>query len=71
MCLRSTPPATVVRLASLRPTPRRLVCAALAGRAQAVAEATGVVLDPVYSGKAVHALLQEMRDQPEAWANRK
>jgi 1-aminocyclopropane-1-carboxylate deaminase/D-cysteine desulfhydrase-like pyridoxal-dependent ACC family enzyme len=35
-----------------------------------VALATGVVLDPVYTGKAVHALLGEMRAAPEAWRGR-
>ena len=38
---------------------------------KAVAEATGVVLDPVYSGKALHALLGEMRADPAAWAGRR
>ncbi|KAG2450414.1 hypothetical protein HYH02_004916 [Chlamydomonas schloesseri] len=37
---------------------------------QEVAAATGVVLDPVYSGKAVHALLQEVRADPDAWRGR-
>ncbi|PNW80489.1 hypothetical protein CHLRE_07g319400v5 [Chlamydomonas reinhardtii] len=37
---------------------------------QAVAAATGVVLDPVYSGKAVHALLREVRADPGAWRGR-
>ena len=32
-----------------------------------VAKATGVVVDPVYSGKAVHGLLRDMRTQPEEW----
>ena len=32
-----------------------------------VAKATGVVLDPVYSGKAVHGLLQDMKAQPAEW----
>ncbi|KAI3436499.1 hypothetical protein D9Q98_005916 [Chlorella vulgaris] len=36
-----------------------------------VAAATGVILDPVYTGKAVHMLLQEMRERPEAWQGRK
>ena len=36
-----------------------------------VAAATGVVLDPVYSGKAVHALLGEIRADPERWRGRK
>lgn len=29
--------------------------------------ATGVVLDPVYSGKALHGLLQHMREEPAEW----
>lgn len=37
---------------------------------QAVAAATGVVLDPVYSGKALHALLEEMHERPEDWRGR-
>ncbi|KAG2441034.1 hypothetical protein HXX76_003887 [Chlamydomonas incerta] len=37
---------------------------------QAVAAATGVVLDPVYSGKAVHALLAEVAADPGAWCGR-
>jgi D-cysteine desulfhydrase len=32
-----------------------------------VSMATGVVLDPVYTGKAVHGLLQDMRENPEEW----
>jgi len=32
---------------------------------------TGVVLDPVYSGKAVASMLDEMRAEPDAWAGRK
>ena len=36
-----------------------------------VAMATGVVLDPVYSGKAVHVMLQDMRADPEAWQGRR
>ncbi|KAG2486910.1 hypothetical protein HYH03_014409 [Edaphochlamys debaryana] len=38
--------------------------------ARAVSDATGVVLDPVYSGKAVHGLLKEMRADPGAWRGR-
>lgn len=38
---------------------------------QAVAEATGVVLDPVYSGKALHQLLADMAASPNAWRGRK
>ena len=37
----------------------------------AVAAATGVVLDPVYTGKAVHALLEEVRADPGAWRGRR
>lgn len=36
-----------------------------------VAAATGVILDAVYTGKALHALLQEMLADPEAWRGRK
>ena len=32
-----------------------------------VSQATGVLLDPVYSGKALHGLLQDMREAPEDW----
>ena len=28
---------------------------------------TGIVVDPVYSGKAVHGLLHDMEAQPEEW----
>ncbi|KXZ56568.1 hypothetical protein GPECTOR_1g51 [Gonium pectorale] len=38
--------------------------------AQAVSAATGVVLDPVYSGKAVHALLREINESPDEWRGR-
>ncbi|KAL3143275.1 hypothetical protein ABBQ38_002120 [Trebouxia sp. C0009 RCD-2024] len=38
---------------------------------QHVAQATGVILDPVYSGKAYHTLLEEMQQQPEQWNGRK
>ncbi|GIL44459.1 hypothetical protein Vafri_1914 [Volvox africanus] len=37
---------------------------------QEVAAATGIVLDPVYSGKAVHALLEEIRASPDEWRGR-
>ncbi|GLI65555.1 hypothetical protein VaNZ11_009118 [Volvox africanus] len=37
---------------------------------QEVAAATGVVLDPVYSGKAIHALLEEIRADPDEWRGR-
>lgn len=36
-----------------------------------VAAATGIVLDPVYTGKALHGLLTEMRERPEEWRGRK
>mmetsp|Transcript_3974 Transcript_3974/g.11229 ORF Transcript_3974/g.11229 Transcript_3974/m.11229 type:complete len:423 (+) Transcript_3974:149-1417(+) len=36
-----------------------------------VAMATGVVLDPVYSGKAVDVMMREMRENPADWAGRK
>ncbi|KAL4440731.1 hypothetical protein ABPG77_000440 [Micractinium sp. CCAP 211/92] len=35
------------------------------------AAATGVVVDPVYTGKALHGLVSEMRADPQAWAGRK
>eukprot|EP00271_Cylindrocystis_brebissonii_P000238 TRINITY_DN10294_c0_g1_i1.p1 TRINITY_DN10294_c0_g1~~TRINITY_DN10294_c0_g1_i1.p1 ORF type:complete len:519 (-),score=78.47 TRINITY_DN10294_c0_g1_i1:574-2130(-) len=35
-----------------------------------VAEATGVILDPVYSGKAVKGLLRDMADNPGKWEGR-
>lgn len=38
---------------------------------QEVAGATGLVLDPVYGGKALHALLSEMRADPGAWEGRR
>ena len=40
-------------------------------RMQDVAQATGIILDPVYSGKAVHAMLGEMQRDPQAWAGRR
>lgn len=36
-----------------------------------VAQATGVILDPVYSGKAVHAMLAEMTQHPHEWLGRR
>ncbi|MCO5579918.1 hypothetical protein L7F22_033785 [Adiantum nelumboides] len=36
-----------------------------------VAETTGIVLDPVYSGKALVGLLKDMKERPEEWAGRK
>ncbi|KAK7279284.1 hypothetical protein RJT34_24331 [Clitoria ternatea] len=35
-----------------------------------VAEATGVVLDPVYSGKAAYAMLKDMSENPKKWEGR-
>jgi D-cysteine desulfhydrase len=35
-----------------------------------VARATGVLLDPVYSGKALYQLLEEMRAAPAEWRGR-
>lgn len=32
---------------------------------------TGIVVDPVYSGKAVHGLLHDMKAQPEVWQDAK
>jgi hypothetical protein len=37
----------------------------------AVGQASGVLLDPVYSGKALHCLLGRMRAQPEAWRGKR
>ncbi|XP_052181492.1 putative D-cysteine desulfhydrase 1, mitochondrial [Diospyros lotus] len=36
-----------------------------------VAEATGVVLDPVYSGKAAYAMVKDMAEYPSKWEGRK
>ncbi|GMP40606.1 hypothetical protein CsSME_00010983 [Camellia sinensis var. sinensis] len=36
-----------------------------------IAEATGVVLDPVYSGKAVYGLMKDMVENPTKWEGRK
>ncbi|KAL4457486.1 hypothetical protein ABPG75_012351 [Micractinium tetrahymenae] len=36
-----------------------------------VAATTGIILDPVYTGKALHGLVSEMRANPGAWAGRK
>jgi D-cysteine desulfhydrase len=33
--------------------------------------ATGIILDPVYTGKALHAFLSEAAGDPEAWEGRK
>lgn len=35
-----------------------------------VATKTAVILDPVYTGKAVHAMLEEMRADPDGWRGR-
>lgn len=36
-----------------------------------VAEATGVVLDPVYSGKAAYGMMKDMAENPTKWEGRK
>lgn len=36
-----------------------------------VAETTGVILDPVYSGKAAYGLMKEIADDPIKWEGRK
>lgn len=36
-----------------------------------VAAATGVVLDPVYSGKAAYAMLKDMHENPKKWEGRR
>ncbi|KAK6121748.1 hypothetical protein DH2020_044511 [Rehmannia glutinosa] len=36
-----------------------------------IAEATGVVLDPVYSGKAAYGMMKDMAENPEKWEGRK
>ncbi|CAI5468479.1 unnamed protein product [Closterium sp. Yama58-4] len=38
---------------------------------QSVAQSTGIVLDPVYSGKALKGLLQDMRQNPDEWTGRR
>ncbi|WIA13925.1 hypothetical protein OEZ85_002495 [Tetradesmus obliquus] len=38
---------------------------------QEVALATGVLLDPVYSGKALHGLLADVRADPQQWQGKK
>ena len=38
---------------------------------QAVAAATGIVLDPVYSGKALHGLMRDIAAAPKEWAGRR
>ncbi|KAK4488986.1 hypothetical protein RD792_004777 [Penstemon davidsonii] len=36
-----------------------------------IAQATGVVLDPVYSGKAAYGMIKDMNENPEKWQGRK
>ncbi|XP_038687794.1 bifunctional D-cysteine desulfhydrase/1-aminocyclopropane-1-carboxylate deaminase, mitochondrial-like isoform X1 [Tripterygium wilfordii] len=36
-----------------------------------IASATGVVLDPVYSGKAAYGMLKDMAEDPKKWEGRK
>ncbi|CAO2176558.1 unnamed protein product [Urochloa humidicola] len=36
-----------------------------------IAAATGIVLDPVYSGKAAYGLLKDMAGNPSKWEGRK
>ena len=36
-----------------------------------VAETSGIILDPVYSGKALYGLLQDMKSAPETWRGRR
>ncbi|KAH7446110.1 hypothetical protein KP509_01G039500 [Ceratopteris richardii] len=36
-----------------------------------IAEATGIVLDPVYSGKALFGLLRDMKEKPGEWSGKK
>ncbi|XP_031496354.1 putative D-cysteine desulfhydrase 1, mitochondrial [Nymphaea colorata] len=36
-----------------------------------IAEATGVILDPVYSGKAAYRMLKDMEKNPDKWVGRK
>ncbi len=38
---------------------------------QDVAAATGIILDPVYSGKAAHHMIQDMQARPEQWRGRR
>jgi hypothetical protein len=45
--------------------------AAAAALAQDVAAATGVILDPVYSGKSLHCMIKDMQERPEAWRGRR
>ncbi|AQL08089.1 Bifunctional D-cysteine desulfhydrase/1-aminocyclopropane-1-carboxylate deaminase mitochondrial [Zea mays] len=36
-----------------------------------IAASTGIVLDPVYSGKAVYGLLKDMAGNPAKWKGRR
>jgi D-cysteine desulfhydrase family pyridoxal phosphate-dependent enzyme len=36
-----------------------------------IAETTGVILDPVYSGKAAYGMMKDMSDNPRKWEGRK
>nr|GME16277.1 putative D-cysteine desulfhydrase 1, mitochondrial [Ipomoea batatas] len=36
-----------------------------------IAEATGVILDPVYSGKAAYGMMKDMAENPKKWEGRK
>jgi D-cysteine desulfhydrase len=38
---------------------------------KSIAEATGVILDPVYSGKALFKMMNEIKANPEEWEGRK
>ncbi|KAL1541959.1 Deoxycytidine monophosphate (dCMP) deaminase [Salvia divinorum] len=38
---------------------------------QEIAKATGIVLDPVYSGKAAYRMMRDMAKNPEKWEGRK
>jgi D-cysteine desulfhydrase len=36
-----------------------------------VAESTGIILDPVYSGKALNGMLKDMAENPTNWEGKK
>lgn len=36
-----------------------------------IAETTGIILDPVYSGKAVYQMLKDIKENPSKWGGRK
>lgn len=36
-----------------------------------VARSTGIILDPVYTGKAVHAMLKDFREHPDVWKGKR